>query len=189
MQNARHIRFVAGFMLAILAVSLLVGAADQGFDIISEGIVEPSAGASFDVVLFGTAGYSLIGTFWASAGARISFTMDAFEIRASASAGTDGTQLQGGLSTELFGFGVAGDVAYTLGNTPVLTVRGWGEVSGIGLTANASLAGTAGSLLLGANMDFESYGISASLGFANNTFSNASIGANTSLGARSLKMT
>ena len=170
----------------ILAVSLCVGAGDQGFDVISEGVVKPSAGPSFDIVLFGTTGYSIVGAFWASAGARISFTMDAFEIQGSASAGTDGTQLQAGVTTELFGFGTAADVAYTLGGTPIITARGWGTVAGIGLTANATLAGTAVSLLVGGNMDFDSYGVSASLGFGNGTFNTASVGANTSLGALSL---
>jgi len=158
----------------------------QGFDVISEGVVEPTTVSALNITLFGNAGYSFTGAFWASAGARARFTLDAFEIHASASAGTDGTQLQAGATTELFGFGAASDVTYTLGNTPVISLRGWGDIAGIGLTANATLAGTAVSLLVGGNMNLETYGLSANLGFTNGTFTTASVGANTSLGALSL---
>ena len=186
MRKTRNVLQIVGLALAILAVSLLVGAQDQGFDVISEGVVEPTTISALDITLFGNAGYSFTGTFWASAGARVGFTLDAFEIHASASAGTDGTQIQGGVTTELFGFGAAGDVTYTLGNTPVISLRGWGDVAGIGFTANATLAGTAVSFLVGGNMNLENYGLSANLGFANGTFTTASVGANTSLGALSL---
>ncbi|MFC2108681.1 hypothetical protein ACFLS5_04380 [Candidatus Bipolaricaulota bacterium] len=186
MRKTRHVRQIVGLALAMLAVSLPGGAQDQGFEIISEGVVEPTAAAAFNTTIFGTAGYSFVGTFWASAGARISFTVDAFELDASASAGTDGIQLRVGASTELFGFGTAGEVTYTVGNTPAITLRGWGEVAGIGLTANATLAGTAISVLVGGNMDLEGFGISANLGFAGGTLTTASVGANTSVGALSL---
>jgi len=175
-------------VLAVLAVSLPLVGQDQGFEIISETILEPSSGPSFDMALFGNAGYSVAGAFWASAGARIGFTVDDFEIFARASAGTDGTQFQGGVTTELFGFGTAGEVSYTLGGTPVISLRGWGDISGIGLTANATVAGTAVSVLVGGNMTFDTYGASASLGFANGTLSTASIGANTTMGAMSLSV-
>lgn len=186
MQKHRQLRLVAGLTLAILATSLSIGAQDQGFEIISEGVVEPTVGAAFNATIFGTAGYSFVGTLWASAGARISFTVDAFELTASASAGTEGIQLRAGASTEMFGFGTAGEVTYTLGNTPAITLRGWGEVAGIGLTANATLAGTAISVLVGGNMDLEGFGVSANLGFAGGTLTTASVGANTSVGALSL---
>jgi len=186
MQHTSNTSQIVVLALLMMAVCLAVGAQDQGFDVISEGVIDPSAGLSFDASVFGNAGYSIIGTLWASAGAQIGITLDAFEMHARASAGTDGTQVQGGISTELFGFGVGGDVTYSLGSAPVIMARGWGEIAGIGVSANASLAGTAISLLLGANMDLEMYGISASLGFANGAFTTASLGANTSLGALSL---
>lgn len=187
MQETKRTYRLAGLLLTLLLVaSIPLAAQDQGFDIISEGVVEPTAPARLDVVLFGNAGYSFLGAFWASAGVRANFTLDALALHASASAGTDGTQVQGGVTTELFGFGTSADVAYTLGNTPVISLRGWGDIANIGLTANATFAGTAISFLVGGNMNFETYGLSANLGFANGTFTNASVGANTTVGALSL---
>jgi hypothetical protein len=179
-------------LLAVLALSLLGVAQDQGFQVIYEGPVKaeeqpsPVPLTALDVTLYGNAGFSAVGAFWATAGGRAELRLGGFTVYGDASGGTDGFRALVGAKTQLLGFRVAGDVSFTPGGTPVLDLRGWGSFGAVRITANARLAGMATSLSLGVSTDFGGYGVSGNLGFASGALSTASVGVNTELGVLSL---
>jgi hypothetical protein len=171
----------------LLAVSALVWGAfgqDEGFEIIYEGYVdeEETNRARLDITLYGTAGFAGAGAFWASGGGRGTFSIEGFEVHVDASAGTDGITVQGGTTTEIAGFGVAGDVVWSPGSTTVFNLRGWGSIADFQLTANVRLAGGNTTANVGAGTEFEGFGLSANLGIGGDGINQASVGANLQLG-------
>jgi len=174
------------WMLIITCALSLAGAAqDEGFEIIYEGYAdEETTGplARLDVTLYGTAGLSAGSAFWASAGGRATFVLGDFEIRADASIGTDGITVQAGTTTEIAGFGVAGDATWSPGGAPVIDLRGWGALADIQVTANVRVAGRNSTLNLGLGTDLDGLGLSANLGLTAAGINQASAGANLQLG-------
>jgi len=175
----------ASILLAICALFWGVSGQDEGFEIIYEGYADEddSSLARFNITLYGDAGFSGAGDFWATAGGRAAFSIEGFEIRADAGAGTDGILIQGGVTTEVLGFGAAADATWSPGSATVIDLRGWGAIGTFQLTANVRLAGQATSLSLGASTDFEGFGLSANLGMSGAGVNQASVGANMQLGA------
>ena len=181
----------------LLAAALLLGLTlvavpqDDGFEIIYEGVVDDSTGtpqqdtggAQFDAVLYGSVGMSGAGAFWADGGARASFALGGFSIHADASIGTQGVVILGGVATEIAGFGVAGDVRWTPGNTPIIDLRGWGTLSSFRVNASVRLAGAGTSFALGGTTDFRAFGASATFVYAGGRVAQATVGLNTELGA------
>ena len=185
MTRTKRLRSAASILLAVCALAWGALGQDEGFEIIYEGYAdeEESSLARFNITLYGDAGFSGAGAFWATAGGRATFSIEGFEIRANASAGTDGITIQGGVTTEILGFGAAADATWSPGSTTVIDLRGWGAIDTFQLTANVRLAGQATSLSLGASTDFEGLGLSANLGMSGAGISQASVGANMQLGA------
>ena len=179
-------------LIIVLAVSLLGAGEDRGFTVIYEGPVQPEGppqpvpATSLELSLYGNAGFSAFGTFWATAGGTARLDLGGFAVYVDASGGTDGLRALVGAETKLSGFKLAGDVTLSPGRTPVVDLRGWGAFDTIRLTANARLAGPATSMALGVSTDFGGYGVSGNLGFSSGALSTASVGANTELGALSL---
>jgi len=171
---------------AFIALSLLVGAQDQGFDTIYEGPVQPdveSPPVKIDVTLYGNAGMNSTGTLWATAGGKARMDLDAFAVYADGSGGTDGLRMLIGAEAHMLGFRLAGDITLAPGKRTVIDLRGWGSLQTIRITANARLAGTAPSISLGASTDFGGYGVSGNIGLAGGTISTAGLGLNTEMGA------
>lgn len=159
---------------------------DQGFDVIYEGIVDAPSGppeAMIDLRLYGVGGFMAGGTFWGSAGVRAAVRVDGFALHADGSYGTDGVKVQAGAQTEIEGFGLAGDIGWTPGQTPIIDLRGWGALDVFRLTANVRLAGVNTSLVFGGTTDFGGFGVSANVGLAGGNLTQATVGANTELGA------
>ncbi|MEW5826986.1 MAG: hypothetical protein AB1778_09175 [Candidatus Bipolaricaulota bacterium] len=177
-------RSLTWLLITLSALPLTVAAQDEGFEIIYEGYAEDdsAAAASLDVTLYGTAGFAG-SSFWASAGARAAFSVGAIEARVDAAAGTDGTTVQGGASTEVAGFGIAGDATWSPGAATVIDLRGWGSLADFQVTANLRLAGGDSAVHLGVSTEFDDIGLSANLGLTSAGISQASVGANLPIGS------
>ncbi len=185
-KTTQTLRMLAA-VAAGLAVSLSCAGQDIGFEVISEGVVEPTT--PFSVTAYGSAGYSIGGAMWASAGARASLTLGEIEVYGDASGGTDGVRIKAGASMTLFGFGTSAEATIVPGGAPTFSLRALGAIDGIQLTVNGSFTVGAISLLAGGSMDLDGFGVSASLGFGGGTITAATVGANTEMGAMSLSAT
>jgi len=189
MQTKTWVRIIGWALIAALAASLSLAAEDEGFDVSYEGVVDSQAeaeGSDLNLALYGIAGTSGSGVFWASAGARVGLSIGGVAVRADAGFGTNGLEIQAGAEAEILGFGVAGDTTWTPGSQPTIDLRGWGTIDPIRVTANVRLAGGAPAFTLSASTDLEGFGLSANLGLAGGTLSQASVGANTMLGGLSV---
>ncbi len=181
-------------LIAVAVFSLLAMAEDQGFDVIYEGPVQPEGSTApapmtqLDVSLYGNAGFSVAGSFWATAGGKAELDLGALSISADLSAGTAGFQALLGAETNLAGFHIAGDVTLTPAGTPVVDLRAWGSFGAVRLTGNARLAGAATSMSFGLSTDFGGYGVSGNVGISGGTLTTASAGANTEIGDLSLSI-
>lgn len=176
-------------LLLVLAPAGRMLAQDEGFDVIYEGVVDsatPEPEATLDLSLYGTAGFSVGGSFWAAAGTQAVFSIESVEIDLDASYGTDGLQLLAGAQTEIAGFGVGGDLSWSPGTRPVIDVRGWGTLGVFRLTLNVRLAGANTAVTISGTTDFEGFGLSANAGLAGGRLTQASVGANAAVGALSL---
>jgi len=185
MTRRKRLVSIASILLAVCALVWGALGQDEGFEILYEGYADEEASrlARFDVTLYGHAGFSGAGAFWATAGGRAAFSIEGFEVHVDAGAGTDGMTVQGGVTTEILGFGAAADATWSPGSTVVIDLRGWGRLDTLQLTANVRLAGQATALSLGASTDFEGFGLSANLGMSGDGIQQASIGVNMQLGA------
>jgi len=177
-------RWIATLLLAVCALTWGAASQDTGFEVIYEGYAdeEEAAAIDLDIALYANAGFSGAGAVWATAGGRAAFSVDGFGIHVDASGGTNGMQVQGGVTTEIAGFGLAGDVIWSPGATTVINLRGWGTLGTFQVSGNARIAGNNTSFSVGAGTDFEGFGLSANLGFGGAGVSEASVGANLSLG-------
>ncbi|MBU1050629.1 hypothetical protein KKG90_11475, partial [Candidatus Bipolaricaulota bacterium] len=176
-------------LFVILSLSLGGLAQDQGFDVVYEGVVDSetkAAPSNLNLTLYGIAGTSANGAFWASAGTRMALTLGDASLTADVGYGMNGLEIQGGIQTKLLGFGVAGDVSWRPSTTPVIDLRGWGGLDAFQFTANARLAGANSAITLSGSTEFEGFGLSANLAMAGGTLSQASLGANMGLGGLSL---
>ena len=177
--------------LVLIGLPFAVVAQDHGFEIIYEGVVdsenestgqEEPGGARFDASLYGLAGFSGGGAFWGSAGACAAFAVRGFAIEVDAGIGLDGVLVQAGAQTEISGFGLAGGVTWSPGNTPIVDLRGWGALDTFRLIASVRLAGTATSFAFGGTTQFGDLGASATVSYAGGTLTQATLGVNTQLG-------
>lgn len=184
MKRTKRLLSAASALLAVCALLVVALGQDEGFEIIYEGYAddEESGLARLDITLYGTAGFGGTGSFWGSAGGRGTFSIEGFEIHVDASAGTDGIAVQGGTTTEIAGFGVAGDVIWSPGSTTVFNIRGWGSIADFQLTASVRLAGGNTTANVGVGTEFEGFGLSANLGVTGAGVNQASVGANLQLG-------
>jgi len=184
MRKTKRFLSAASILLAVCALLVTAIGQDEGFEIIYEGYAdeEETNLAKLDITLYGTAGFAGAGAFWASAGGRGTFSIEGFEVHVDASAGTNGITVQGGTTTEIAGFGVAGDVVWSPGSTTVFNVRGWGSIADFQLTANVRLAGGDTTANLGIGTEFEGFGLSANLGIGGAGINQASLGANLQIG-------
>ena len=175
-----------GFLaLASLSPSIGAWAQDEGFDIIYEGVVDQGGEqptSSLDLSLYGVAGFSPGGAFWATAGGRAAFEVDGLAIDVDASYGTNGLGIVAGGRTEIGGFGVASDVTWSPSSPPVIDLQAWGTLASFRATIGVQLAGPNTAITLGASTGFEGFGVSANLGLAGGTLAQATIGANMDLG-------
>jgi len=189
MQTKTWVRIIGWAFIIALAASLSLAAEDEGFDVSYEGVVDSqaeAAGTDLNLALYGKAGTSGTGVFWASAGIRAGFSVEGFAVHADAGYGTNGLEVQAGAETEILGFGVAGDTTWTPGSQPTIDLRGWGTLDLLSITANVRLSGGAPAITLSASTDLEGFGLSANFGFAGGNLSQASVGANTKLGGLSV---
>lgn len=164
-------------------------AQDEGFDIIYEGVVdqEPdNAESVLDLTLYGVAGFSPGGAFWATGGARAAFEFGGMLLNLDASYGTSGFQIVAGGQAEISGFGVGGDVSWSPGGPAVIDLRGWGTLDVFRLSANVLLGGANTAVTLSGSTDFEGFGLSANLGLSGGGITQALLGANMTLGGLSL---
>lgn len=176
-------------VIIMLAASLSLFAEDEGFDVSYEGVVDSqaeAAGTDLNLALYGKAGTTGMGVFWASAGVRVGLSVGRVAVHADAGYGTSGLEVQAGAETEILGFGVAGDTTWSPGSQPTIDLRGWGTLDLLSITANVRLSGGAPAITLSASTDLEGFGLSANLGLAGGSLSQASVGANTKLGGLSV---
>jgi hypothetical protein len=189
MYRHRMLQAVGWTLFVVLGAVLPSVAQDQGFDVIYEGVVDPAAepgAAQLDIALYGLAGYSAAGAFWASAGVRAGFSFAGLSVDVDAGYGTDGMKVQAGASAEIFGFGVAGDVTWSPGAQSIIDLRCWGALDPIRVTANVRLAGANTAVTLSGTTDLGGYGLSATVGLSGGTLAQASVGANMGLGGLSI---